>query len=176
MRLLRALLPRDELLADSFVALLHDIEFLVAQGFDIHHLVSSGVGGANEFIQLQIDRTSIAILGVLDEEDHEEGDDGRPRVDDKLPSVGEAKERPGGGPAYDDKDCPHKGPFRAEPSGCRRGKSSEGISLGFGRDLRRNPFHGALTEVGNRGVFGHAGLIVERWRAEAYDSACSRRE
>jgi hypothetical protein len=37
-------------------------------------------------------------LRILDEEDHQEGDYGRARVDDELPSVRVSRERPG--------DCP----------------------------------------------------------------------
>ena len=34
-----------------------------------------------------MDRDAILILTLLDEEDHEEGDDGRASIDDKLPRV-----------------------------------------------------------------------------------------
>ncbi len=41
---------------------------------------------------------SVPVLGVLNNEDHQESDDGRPGVDDELPSVREMEHRAGNGP------------------------------------------------------------------------------
>ena len=58
---------------------------------------------ADQFVELGLERGAVAVLGVLDQEHHEEGDDGRPGVDDQLPGIGEAEKRPARGP--DDDDC-----------------------------------------------------------------------
>ena len=42
---------------------------------------------ANEFVQLDLNGGAIAVLRILDQEHHQEGDDGRARVDDELPGV-----------------------------------------------------------------------------------------
>jgi hypothetical protein len=39
---------------------------------------------ADEFVQLDLDGSTFPVLRVLDEEDHQEGDDGRAGVDDEL--------------------------------------------------------------------------------------------
>ena len=56
--------------------------------------------GANEFIQLDLDCRRVAVLGVLDQEHHQKGNDRRCRVDDQLPRVAEVEERP--------RDDPHR--------------------------------------------------------------------
>jgi hypothetical protein len=53
---------------------------------------------ADEFVELRLDRSVVAVLRVLNEEDDEEGEDGRPRVDDEAPSVGEMEQRARCGP------------------------------------------------------------------------------
>jgi hypothetical protein len=47
-------------------------------------------------------------LRILDEEDHQEGDYGRARVDDELPSVRVSRERPGDRPNDHDKTAAGK--------------------------------------------------------------------
>src|SRR5205814_432341 len=48
---------------------------------------------ADELVQLQLGRLRIAVLGVLDEEHHQEGHDRGPGVDDELPGVRETEHR-----------------------------------------------------------------------------------
>jgi hypothetical protein len=60
------------------------------------------VGRANQLVELELDRSAFAILGVLDEENHEEGDDRRGCVDDELPRVTECENRPTDDPDEDD--------------------------------------------------------------------------
>ena len=52
-----------------------------------NELIVGGLDGADQFIELEVHGQGIAILGVLDEEDHEEGDDGGAGVDDELPGL-----------------------------------------------------------------------------------------
>ena len=53
-----------------------------------------GFVGANEFVELNMHRFSVAILAVLNKKDHQEGDDRRPRIYDELPGIAEAEQRP----------------------------------------------------------------------------------
>ena len=51
------------------------------------------LGSADEFIELELDGFRVSILCVLNQEDHQEGDDGGAGVDHQLPRVTEAKDR-----------------------------------------------------------------------------------
>ena len=44
-----------------------------------------------QFIQFQMNGHAILVLALLNEKDHQERDDGRARVDDQLPAIGEMK-------------------------------------------------------------------------------------
>ena len=54
---------------------------------DVDHLVLRLVDGLDDFVQLQMNGAGVAILRVLDQEHHEEGDDGRAGIDDELPGI-----------------------------------------------------------------------------------------
>ena len=88
--------------------------------------------GAQQLIELQIDGFAIAVLGVLDDEDHEERDDRRSGVDDELPRVGVAVAGPERRPRDDDQDRGQERPGR-----------SKGVPRSFGE-----PRHGGLGFVG----------------------------
>lgn len=62
---------------------------------------------ADDLVELSLDRRTIPVLRVLDQEDHQEGDDGRASVDDQLPGVGIVEQRPSQRPNDDhgDTDC-----------------------------------------------------------------------
>jgi len=64
--------------------------------------VMGALGGPDQLVQLQLDGLCVAVLGILDEEDHQKRDDGRPRIDDQLPGVREMENRPGDSPDDDD--------------------------------------------------------------------------
>src|SRR5882724_9531847 len=59
----------------------------------------------------------VTILGVLNQKHHEEGDDGRGRVDDQLPSVGKMKRRTGEEPNKNDEHGRRKCPGTSEDDG-----------------------------------------------------------
>ena len=61
-----------------------------------------------------MDRLSVAVLGVLDKEDHEERNDCRGGVDDQLPGVREMKRRPGNDPDQDNQERARESPRAAE--------------------------------------------------------------
>ena len=49
-----------------------------------------------------MDGLGVAVLRGLDQEDHQEGDDGGAGVDDQLPGIAQAKQRAGDAPHHDD--------------------------------------------------------------------------
>jgi len=49
--------------------------------------------GADQLVQLGLDGAAVPVLGVLDQEHHQEDDNRGAGVDDQLPGVGEAEER-----------------------------------------------------------------------------------
>jgi hypothetical protein len=55
----------------------------------------------NELVQLDLDRGRVAVLGILDEKDHQEGNNSRACVDDELPGIGKLKQRPADRPGKD---------------------------------------------------------------------------
>jgi hypothetical protein len=82
------LLPLYALGSDFLVALMDEIQFVIAEILDVHHLVARRANGMNQFIELEIDGLGVAVLGVLDQKHHQESDDGGAGVDDKLPRIG----------------------------------------------------------------------------------------
>ncbi len=44
-----------KVVAKPFVPLLHPVEFLIAQRFDVQHVIPSRVGRSNELIQFEVD-------------------------------------------------------------------------------------------------------------------------
>ena len=55
---------------------------------------------ADQFIQLDLDRGAVAVLGILDQEHHQKRYNRGARIDDKLPGVGIAEQRPWNSPHY----------------------------------------------------------------------------
>ena len=82
------------------------IDVLVLDGvFDLGlSAVLDTLQTANELIELCLNRRAVAVLSVLNNEDHKERDDRRPSVDDKLPSVGIMEYRTCDSP-HDDNEC-----------------------------------------------------------------------
>jgi hypothetical protein len=110
----------------SFVDL---IEFLVAELFDIHHLVFGIVNCVNELVKLQVYCARVSILCVLNDEDHQERDDCRTCIDDKLPRVGVVKKRSCDCPDRDDDNRAYERPLGAEPARGGRSRLPESITL-----------------------------------------------
>ncbi len=52
-------------------------------------------GCPDKFVKLELQGFTVAVLGVLDEEYHEEGYHAGTCVDYQLPSIGVVKNRPG---------------------------------------------------------------------------------
>lgn len=80
------------------------------------------------FVKLQLHRSAVSILSVLDQEHHEERDDGRARVYGQLPGIVEPKYRAGNSPNCDDK---HGGSTGGRVSCGTRGPLSKTVEQGI---------------------------------------------
>jgi hypothetical protein len=65
--------------------------------------------GSNQFVKLKLHGSTVPILCVLDQEYHQERNDGRAGIYSQLPGIAEPKQRAGNGPNYDDKHGSSKG-------------------------------------------------------------------
>jgi hypothetical protein len=85
--LLAATEIRSRLLCQFFIAGPNVVEFVLLKLLQIEQRDVSSLRHAQQFIQLHLHGLAIAILGVLNQEHHQEGDDRGRRVDDELPAV-----------------------------------------------------------------------------------------
>src|SRR5205814_1221151 len=76
---------------DALELLLKVIQLLVRQLLQADEARAGAVYAADQLIELQVQRLCVAVLGVLDQEDHEERDDRGARVDHQLPGIREAE-------------------------------------------------------------------------------------
>jgi hypothetical protein len=66
--------------------------FLVGALFEIDKPVAGGIEGAQELVQLEVQGAGVPVLGMLDKEDHQKGNDGRAGIDDELPRIRKAED------------------------------------------------------------------------------------
>ena len=66
-------------------------------------------GCSDQLVELDLNSLGVPVLRVLDQEDHQERDDGRSRVDDELPGIAESEERSGDDPDQDNGDGQREG-------------------------------------------------------------------
>src|SRR6185503_21217964 len=81
-------LARDVLVHDA-----HAVELLILELLEIQERVVRAARDAQQLVELHLHGLRIPVLGVLDQEDHEEGDDRGAGVDHELPRVREAEQR-----------------------------------------------------------------------------------
>lgn len=110
---------------------MYGIEFFITELLNIHHFVLRFVDSVNQFIELQIDGVRVAILGVLNDKDHQERNDRGSGVDHQLPRVGVVKHGTSCCPDNDNDYRPDESPFGAEPARRARRKLTEGVALGL---------------------------------------------
>src|SRR5687768_14038374 len=65
--------------------------------------------GSDQFVELQLHGSTVPGLCVLDQEYHQESNDGRAGIYGQLPGIAEPEQRAGNGPNYDDKHSSSKG-------------------------------------------------------------------
>lgn len=76
------------------------VQFFFTEVFDIHEPVACALGGSDQLIELEVKGQGIPVLGLLDDEYHEEGNNGSACVDDQLPGIGEFEYWAGNCPDY----------------------------------------------------------------------------
>src|SRR5215831_11278786 len=79
--------------ADKGISLFQRVQLFVGKLFHVNQFVAGRMVGADQFIQLEVERFGIAVLGVLYEEDNKKRDNRCAGVDDQLPGIGKAKVR-----------------------------------------------------------------------------------
>jgi len=94
-------------LSQLFELVFQFLQFFVGKIFQIDQFISRFLQRANDLIEFQLHRLGIAVLGVLNQEHHQERDDGRPGIDDQLPGIGKMKSRAGQNPNenYEHRAC-----------------------------------------------------------------------
>ena len=100
---------------------------VIGEIFQIDQFVSRGFEGANQFVELKVDGLCVAVLGVLNQEDHQEGNDGGSGIDDELPGVRIVKCRARQGPDDDDEEGANESPGASEDGGSFSSKDPEGV-------------------------------------------------
>ncbi len=78
---------------------------------------------ANQLIKLDLNCSRVSILGVLNQKDHQERDDGSAGINYKLPSVAELKDWARDNPGNDYRHCQCEGPRAAAEVRGRFGES-----------------------------------------------------
>jgi hypothetical protein len=68
---------------------------------------------SNQFVKFDLNSFCVTILGVLNQKNHQEGDDGRSGIDNKLPGIAEVKDWSGYDPNDDDGNCHCEHPWAA---------------------------------------------------------------
>src|SRR5690606_15735650 len=111
---------RAVLLRRLFALLPERLDFLFGKVLDADEGVFP-LADADQFVELGLQGGAVAVLRVLDEEHHQEGDDGGAGVDDELPGIGEAEERAAYRPGHHDGAAGEKGEWRAGSVGGRVG-------------------------------------------------------
>jgi hypothetical protein len=91
-------------------------DFLVGQVFDSHKGILSRAD-ADQFVELDLNGGAVAVLRILNQEDHQEGHDGGACIDHKLPRVRVVEQGAADAPHEDDGGGNDEG--QGVPSGLR---------------------------------------------------------
>lgn len=93
------------------------LKLLIGKLLEIDEFIARVSNRANELVQFQMNCLCIAILGVLNQKYHQEGDNGRSGVYDQLPRVGKVKNGASNEPDDNDQQSCSKCPGAAEHAG-----------------------------------------------------------
>ena len=124
----------------------------IIQIFGVDQPIAGSLHRRDQLVQLQMNGAGVAVLGLLDQENHQERDDRRSRIDGELPRVGIAANGPHDQPDHNDREGCLECPLTAGPDGdCLR---RQGKAIGFRQgllDLGLMPFgvlrHFARTQT-----------------------------
>src|SRR6476659_7984483 len=99
---LRSLQPEVRALLGELLEIpVKPFEFAVVQLLEIEQHVARLLRDADQLVDFDMQGGRVAVLRVLDHEHHQEGDDGRRRVDHELPGIAKTEQGPGEAPHYD---------------------------------------------------------------------------
>ena len=107
------------------------VEGFFVEFFQVEQGVVGEFGDADEFVELDLQRVGVAVLRVLDQEHHEEGDDRGAGVDDQLPGVAEVENRAADDPGPDNAGGEAETQRLAGEAGGTLGEFAEGTLAHF---------------------------------------------
>src|SRR5438552_13796712 len=84
---------------------------------DTDHFIACIADRPNDFVEFQVQCTSVPILSVLDQKNDEKRDNRGRGIYDQLPGIRVLKIRAGGAPKYDNEHRQYECPSRSYPSG-----------------------------------------------------------
>ena len=117
--------------ASSWYSATDLVELVLLELLQVQQRDVGALRDPEQLIQLDLQRLGVAILRVLNQEHHQEGDDGGPRVDHELPAIAEPKERAGQDPHEHDTGGEEEGDGLSGQPADRLGEPSEhGPGLG----------------------------------------------
>lgn len=121
---------RFVVLPQLLVSLSKRMEFSWPHIFKVEQRLVRPLGSAQQFVKFDVQLVAITVLGILDEEHHQECDDRGRSIDDQLPRVVEMKQGPAyaqamirikaitkvnGRPLWLASHCANRSNFKAEP-------------------------------------------------------------
>src|SRR5204863_969935 len=114
----------------------------------------AAVSGTNQFIELELHRFTVAILGILDEEDHQKCNNGGRRVNHELPGIAEVKNGSKRSPNQNCSDRDSKGERAACGAGTGPGETMEPVVFfsGCGGWFPGFPVHAKATRTKPDGI------------------------
>ena len=99
-----------------------DIELLIRQRLDVDQAIAGSSGGGDDLVELQLHCLGVLVLGLLDQENHQEGRDRSAGIDRELPGIAETEQRPAHAP---DRNHEHRRRERDRLPGEAGGRSGE---------------------------------------------------
>src|SRR5205823_6788253 len=84
---------------------------------DTDHFITCTADRPDDFVEFQVQRTSVPILSVLDQKNDEKRDNRGRGIYDQLPGIRVLKIRTSGTPKYDNEHRQYECPSRSYPSG-----------------------------------------------------------
>ena len=103
---------------EIFIPHAKPLEVCFFQAFDVKERIVRSAHRPDQFVELELDSMAIAVLGILNQKNHQECDDRRAGVDDQLPRVAELEYRARDTPDYDGQ-CGDDERRRMAGSSCR---------------------------------------------------------
>ena len=94
------------LLGHQAIFFLDPLQVLMGELFNVHHFIMRTLGRADDLVKLELNGNGVAMLAVLNDKKHADGNDRRQGADHKLPCIVKmhgGSEQP---PNQNNKKCP----------------------------------------------------------------------